>query len=169
MSTRLGVSLVLPIRLHWKRSSAQLVIKVKKGFRVHHHFDWFSPISRTTMSPPPNELYTAFSFIGFVFCAIPFYWHLEGGWKHWAFTWLEYSSKIGRHSLEYGHLLVYDLDRSRMLVAIHQLHRMERERDQQGSGLLRYRYDPSYVQVVSGEIHATHSPSPDSNPYSSRA
>jgi pheromone a factor receptor len=29
------------------------------------------------MSPPPNELYTALSFIGFVFCAIPFYWHLE--------------------------------------------------------------------------------------------
>jgi pheromone a factor receptor len=25
----------------------------------------------------PNELYTAFSFIGFVMCAIPFYWHLE--------------------------------------------------------------------------------------------
>jgi hypothetical protein len=30
------------------------------------------------MSPPPNELYTVFSFIGFVLCAIPFYWHLEG-------------------------------------------------------------------------------------------
>ncbi|KAI0271189.1 pheromone A receptor-domain-containing protein [Russula aff. rugulosa BPL654] len=29
------------------------------------------------MSPPPNEVYTAFSFIGFVLCAIPFYWHLE--------------------------------------------------------------------------------------------
>ena len=32
---------------------------------------------RTTM-PPPNEVYTAFSFIGFVMCAIPFGWHLEG-------------------------------------------------------------------------------------------
>jgi pheromone a factor receptor len=30
------------------------------------------------MTPPPNEVYTAFSFIGFVLCAIPFYWHLEG-------------------------------------------------------------------------------------------
>ncbi|KAF8468722.1 pheromone receptor [Russula ochroleuca] len=29
------------------------------------------------MSPPLNELYTAFSFIGFVLCAIPLYWHLE--------------------------------------------------------------------------------------------
>ncbi|KAI0246665.1 GPCR fungal pheromone mating factor [Lactifluus subvellereus] len=29
------------------------------------------------MSPPPNELYTAFSFIGFVLCIIPMYWHFE--------------------------------------------------------------------------------------------
>ncbi|KAF8491684.1 pheromone A receptor-domain-containing protein [Russula emetica] len=29
------------------------------------------------MSPPPNEVYTVFSFIGFVLCAIPLYWHLE--------------------------------------------------------------------------------------------
>jgi pheromone a factor receptor len=34
------------------------------------------------MPPPPNGVYTAFSFIGFVFCAIPFYWHLEGTWKY---------------------------------------------------------------------------------------
>jgi hypothetical protein len=35
---------------------------------------------RTTMAlhPPPNQVYSAFSFIGFVMCAIPFYWHLEG-------------------------------------------------------------------------------------------
>jgi pheromone a factor receptor len=30
------------------------------------------------MPPPPNGVYTAFSFVGFVLCAIPFYWHLEG-------------------------------------------------------------------------------------------
>ncbi|KAI0250459.1 STE3-like pheromone receptor, partial [Lactifluus subvellereus] len=29
------------------------------------------------MQPPPNELYTVFSFIGFVMCAIPMYWHLK--------------------------------------------------------------------------------------------
>ncbi|KAH9964859.1 pheromone A receptor-domain-containing protein [Russula dissimulans] len=29
------------------------------------------------MGPPPNKVYTAFSFVGFVMCAIPFYWHLE--------------------------------------------------------------------------------------------
>jgi hypothetical protein len=75
------------------------------------------------MPSPPNELYTAFSFIGFVFCTIPFYWHLEGIVK--AFSLLEHLSKIGRHSLEYRRLLVHDLGRSWMLVAMHQLHRME--------------------------------------------
>ena len=41
-----------------------------------------TPHSRTAMSPPPDGVYTAFSFIGFVLCAIPFYWHLEGTWKY---------------------------------------------------------------------------------------
>ena len=30
------------------------------------------------MGAPPNLLYTVFSFIGFVMCFIPLYWHLEG-------------------------------------------------------------------------------------------
>ena len=30
------------------------------------------------MRLPPNELYSAFSFIGFIFCVIPFYWHFKG-------------------------------------------------------------------------------------------
>src|SRR6266576_1228542 len=30
------------------------------------------------MPLPPNELYSAFSFIGFMLCAIPFYWHFKG-------------------------------------------------------------------------------------------
>lgn len=30
------------------------------------------------MAVPPNELFSALSFIGFVMCTIPFYWHLEG-------------------------------------------------------------------------------------------
>ena len=33
------------------------------------------------MAAYPNEIYTAFSFIGFLMCAIPFYWHLEGTWR----------------------------------------------------------------------------------------
>jgi hypothetical protein len=42
---------------------------------------------RTTMTDAPNAVYTVFSFIGFVMCAIPFYWHLEGTWRdsrHWS-------------------------------------------------------------------------------------
>ncbi|KAH9976617.1 GPCR fungal pheromone mating factor [Lactifluus volemus] len=27
--------------------------------------------------PPPNELFTAFSFVGFLMCVIPFYWHFQ--------------------------------------------------------------------------------------------
>ena len=30
------------------------------------------------MHLPPNELYSTFSFIGFVLSAIPFYWHFKG-------------------------------------------------------------------------------------------
>ena len=30
------------------------------------------------MHLPPNELYSAFSFIGFVLSTIPFYWHFKG-------------------------------------------------------------------------------------------
>ena len=78
------------------------------------------------MHLPPNEVYSAFSFIGFVFCVIPFYWHLKG--------------KVRSHlnavlflrmidSSEYKHLLVYDLDRSGMPLAMCQLDRMEQEHD----------------------------------------
>ena len=83
----------------------------------------------------PNQIYTVFSFIGFVLCAIPFYWHFIGTWicstrfEHPILT-------IYAPSLEYGHLLVHDLGRSRMPDTMHQLDRMEREHDQQGSGLL---------------------------------
>jgi hypothetical protein len=85
------------------------------------------------MSPPPNELYTVFSFIGFVLCAIPLYWHLQGTWYHVIGV---LHPKNVRCSLEYGHLLVHDLDRTRMPIAMHKLDRMEQEHDQQGSGLL---------------------------------
>lgn len=29
------------------------------------------------MGAPPNEVFTAFAFVGFAMCTIPFYWHLE--------------------------------------------------------------------------------------------
>ena len=72
--------------------------------------------SRIAMSPPPNGVYTAFSFIGFVLCAIPFYWHLEGTWMY---THGLSTAKNVRLSLEYGHLLVHDLGRAWMPSAMH--------------------------------------------------
>ena len=48
-----------------------------------------TPHSRTIMAPPPNHVYTAFSFIGFLLSVIPFYWHLEGTWI--VVTWMEYT------------------------------------------------------------------------------
>ncbi len=86
------------------------------------------------MPVPPNGVYTAFSFIGFVLCAIPFYWHLEGK-SIYSHDWGTHL-KIVRRSLEYGHLPVHDLGRPWMPVAKHQCDRMEQEYDQQGSCLL---------------------------------
>lgn len=87
------------------------------------------------MSPAPNQVYSAFSFIGFVLCTIPFYWHLEGTW-----VYLRDSStvfkKIHGDSLEHGDLHVHDLDRGWMLDAMYQFDRVERKHNQQGSGLL---------------------------------
>jgi hypothetical protein len=93
------------------------------------------PRSRTAMSPPPNEVYSAFSFIGFVLCAIPFYWHLEGMWKY---SYDLSSPKNVRLSLEYGHLLVHVLGRAWMSNTMHQFDCLEQKYDQQGSRLLRY-------------------------------
>ena len=74
------------------------------------------------MSPPPNGVFTAFSFIGFVLCTIPLYWHLEGTLKHSHNLSI---SKDAHLSLEYGHLLVHDLGWAWMPLAMHQLDRME--------------------------------------------
>ena len=89
------------------------------------------------MPPPPNVVYTVFSFIGFVLCAIPFYWHLEGERNYlrsWNILFLRLDGTPD--SLEYGYMLVHDLDRSWVLATMYQLHRMEQEHNQQGSGLL---------------------------------
>ncbi|THH15868.1 hypothetical protein EW146_g4686 [Bondarzewia mesenterica] len=49
------------------------------------------------MGAPPNEVFSAFAFIGFVMCSIPFYWHLEV-WHNnainWAPVWCDISARI---------------------------------------------------------------------------
>jgi hypothetical protein len=74
---------------------------------------------------PPNEVFSTFSFLGFVMCAIPFYWHLEGTRRYFR-HWSTHSDDI-RHSLEYGHLLVYVLDWPWMPGKFHQLDCVEQE------------------------------------------
>jgi pheromone a factor receptor len=73
--------------------------------------------------PSVNEFYAAFSFIGFVLCAIPFYWHLEGTWRNSRFWSMHFENAW--HSLEYWHMLVHGLDWSWMPDTMHQLDRME--------------------------------------------
>lgn len=38
-----------------------------------------------TFTPYPNEVYTTFSFLGFIMCMIPFAWHLKGQKFRWFF------------------------------------------------------------------------------------
>jgi hypothetical protein len=129
---------VAQIRLLCSRSSQVLYCplasyKLKACLTFTHLIHHTNP--RPTMSPPPNEVFSAFSFIGFVFCAIPFYWHLEGMWNY---SHDLSTPKNARLSLEYGHLLVHDLGRAWMSNTMHQLDRVEQEYDQQDSCLLRY-------------------------------
>ena len=84
--------------------------------------------------PPPNEVFSAFSFIGFVMCAIPFYWHLEGT-RRYCRRWST-RSEDKRHSLEYGHLLVHVLDWPWMPNRMHQLDCVEQEHSSEGCSLL---------------------------------
>jgi len=80
------------------------------------------------MGAPSNEVYSAFSFIGFVMCAIPLYWHLEGMWRYFR-CWGTHTENVW-HSLEYGNLLVYGLDWHRVPFRKHQLDRVEQKHDQ---------------------------------------
>ena len=130
---RLGVSLSLLKASFGRGGDAFSLVPSSAGESfVYLRFLSHIPYSRITMTA--NELYTAFSFIGFVMCAIPLYWHLEGteefallGSPHTEIAW---------HSLEYRHLLVHVLDWSWMPDTMHQLDRMEQKYGQQGSDLV---------------------------------
>jgi len=77
------------------------------------------------MGPPSNEVYTAFSFIGFLMCVVPFYWHLEGTWEHFPGSCTGSKHTLTSHSLEYRNLPVHGLDRSWVSCSGHQLDCME--------------------------------------------
>ena len=69
------------------------------------------------MGPPPNEVYNTFSFIGFLMCAIPFYWHMEGVWSFSGGRniW----SENALYSLEYRHLFINGLGWCRVSYAVY--------------------------------------------------
>lgn len=81
------------------------------------------------LPPPPNQVYSAFSFIGFVLCAIPFYWHLEGTRNRFHVIGVRLPKNV-RRSLEYRDMLVYVLDGPRVPGAMHQFDCVERKHDQ---------------------------------------
>jgi len=87
------------------------------------------------MAPVPNQVYTAFSFLGFVLCAVPFYWHLEGTSNFRCMLRARDPGTLPR-SLEHRHMYVHGLDRSGLFVPMRQLDRLEQKHHRPGTGLL---------------------------------
>ena len=77
------------------------------------------------MAAPPNELFIVLSGFGFFFCAIPFWWHLQG-------TYYVYMLKcrvlLTRASVECWYLPVHVLDGCGVLELYDQRHRLESQR-----------------------------------------
>jgi hypothetical protein len=83
----------------------------------------------------PNQLFTAFSFIGFLLCAIPLYWHLEGE----LFARLPFVTIIdplSGSSLECWHFLVHCLGWLGLFESFYQLDRLEQHSVKRGSSLV---------------------------------
>jgi hypothetical protein len=83
---------------------------------------------------PPNALFSTFSFIGFLFCAIPLYWHLEGklhptravlSVSHELTVLALAASPLPSSSVECRHFLVYGLGWPGLFECFHQLGRLE--------------------------------------------
>ena len=90
------------------------------------------------MAPVPNQVYTAFSFVGFILCAVPFYWHLEGTSK-FRYMFITRDLRTLPYSMEHRHLHVHGLDGYWVFDPVRQLDRLERKHHQPGTGLLRHR------------------------------
>jgi len=102
------------------------------------HSSWstiLSPSTRTAMAPVPNQVYTAFSFLGFILCAVPFYWHLEGT-SNFRCRLRTRDLRTLPCSLERRHMYVHGLDRSWVFDPVRQLDRLEQKHHQPGTGLL---------------------------------
>lgn len=80
----------------------------------------------------PNGLYSAFSFIGFLFCLIPLYWHLEGIFVPRLCPSLDSRAS----SLECRHRLVNGLGWPGLFEWIHQFGRLGPQHSKCGPGLV---------------------------------
>jgi len=92
-----------------------------------------SALSASSLMAPPNALFSTFSFIGFLFCAIPLYWHLKGKLRPTRAV-LSVFHKIDRtcpsrfsfsSSVKCRHFLVYCLVCPWLFERFHQLGRLE--------------------------------------------
>ena len=71
-----------------------------------------------------SHLYAVFSFIGFVLCVIPFYWHLQGSSGTLLAFWL-LALNVFFCSLEHWHLHVHGLGWPRLPCSVYQRHPVE--------------------------------------------
>jgi hypothetical protein len=87
----------------------------------------------------PNELFSAVSFVAFVFCFIPLYWHLEGTFLSLLTCtqiWLTGSTR----SLECRNVHGHFLDWIGLPELLYQLNHLESQRYRLGSHLVRHQY-----------------------------
>jgi hypothetical protein len=90
----------------------------------------------------PNGIFSAFSFIGFLFCLIPLYWHLEGIFVRRrpcplvGIHKLIDCSRVSLFSLECGHHVIYGLGWPGLFKRIHQFGRLEQQHGKCGPGLV---------------------------------
>lgn len=71
---------------------------------------------------PPNWVFSAFAFIGFVCSSIPLPWHLEG--TRYPFSLLIMSSSVDS-SVEHGDVSLHDLDSACVPRLLHRLDHLE--------------------------------------------
>lgn len=82
----------------------------------------------------PNEIFSAFSFIGFLLSVIPLYWHLEGIFSSDALHSVRFSSCLS--SLECGHHLVHGLGWPWLFESVHQFRHLEPQHGKCGPSLV---------------------------------
>ena len=97
----------------------------------------------------PNWLFSTCAFISFLLCMIPLPWHLEGN-----FIVLQHHMPSNvPPSLEYGHLLVHDMDGLGSVKPIRQFRRLEFGRHHQGPSLVRHLWVSLRFFLLSGFSH----------------